>query len=513
MKRKDYLLALTSAFLSAPEEKVDEAIDFVNSDIELYTPGKPGVVSLGGASTENKRSGFVEWMQSLRQERIQGVKIFHIIHDTNTLPDSIASAFFSEDLIIEITTLKKQRKFLLQIFLSRAFQITPEQFVELIDYQKYQEKLWVRIRDLVEEFVQLNSIFGFSKNQIKEFIVSEEGIQVFEFLAPQLLQEIQIECQINEMKFEIPKTLKNFFYKSDFPFGEPEKDSVFLYTLKDPDPDELLKLINAQPFAKEIWKNCEKEFKGNPHEEIPALKASEWNMYIKKQIPSSLKELCSIICGIIVGICEEKEIKLVIPAELSHVFGPDEMEEKRAQARGRTFDHWILRPYKDPWELYFFELLPENIKVEEPISLDEAEKSFSNALQQAANFAAEIDSTFREAFLLGSHFLKDEFIPGNFDKAHFKSISKDLKKKEFSKIALKNTASLISYAETMNVLSWPVKKISGLLAASISDVFGGMGLWNDIYLENETHNEKYLKVSAELFISQRNYLAALLTSS
>jgi hypothetical protein len=512
MKRNDYLLALTSGFLLAPEGKISEALAFVNPDIELTAPGKPGAVSLGGRYIKDIKSGFVEWMEYLRKEKIQGVKIFYINNENAGLSPHIAAAFAGgEEFMLEITTLKKTRSYILQTILSTAFQITRAEFTELIDFQKDKEKLWARIIELVEEFVQLNSISGFNKNHIRDFFESEEGIHVFEFLATQLLQEIQIECMINKMHFEIPKRFENLFYKSDFPFGEAEKDSVFLYPVKDVSPDELLMLINAQSFTNEIWKMCEKEFVENPHEEIPSLKAAEWSSYIKKLSPSSLKELCSVICGIIAGICEENETKPTIPAELANTFGPDEIEEKRAQARGRTGDYWLLQGNKDSWELYFFELLPDDLKIEVPTSLGEARENFSNHLKEAAAFAAKIDSPFGEAFLLGSYFLNDEVPAGNFDQVHFDIISKDLKKKGFSDIARENIGDLIFYGDTMKKLNWPAAKISGLFAVSISDVFGGMGSWNDVYVEDEADNNTYQEISAELFSSQRNYLAALLS--
>jgi hypothetical protein len=513
MKRNDYLLALTSGFLSASEEKINESLAFVSQDIELEEPGKYGSVSLGGRLVQNKRSGFVEWMRKLRKEKIQRVKIYFAGKDAADFPAHMASAFAgSEEFILEVTTLKKRRAFTFQAILSTAFQITPAQFSELIDFQEHHRELWDRAGELIEEFVQMNSISGFDREKVRGFIESEEGKHVFEFLAAQLLQEIQIECQVHEMPFEIPERLKNLFYKSDFSFGEGEKDSVFLYPVKDVSPDELLKLVTAQNFTKEIWRACENEFTENPHEEIPSLKAEEWSGYLKKLSPSSLKELCNVICGIIAGICEKNETKPVIPSGLTNAFGPDEIEEKRAQARGKTGGHWLLQANKDPWELYFFELLPEDDRLEEIITLDDAMKHFSEALQNAAAFAARIDSPFKEAFLLGNYFLNAEMPAGNFDQAHFSAISNDLKKKGFSEMARENIGGLIFYGENMKKLGWLPAKISGLLAVSISDVFGGMGSWNDIYPEDGDDNEAYQKISSELFTSLKNYFAVLLSS-
>jgi hypothetical protein len=512
MKSKDYFLALTSGFLSVSEEKINKAISLISHYAELTARVKPNVITLGGRMNKGKISGFPEWIESLRKEGIRQVKVSYLNHDTNVLPSHISTAFEGEEeLMLEITTDKKRRLFSLQTIHCTAFKILPSQFSDLIDFQKDKEKIWLRIIELVEEFAELNSIQGFNKKDINSFFNSEEGIQVFEFLAPQLLQEIQIECQIKGLTFEIPKKFMKYFYKSGLPSGEMEKDSVFLYPVKEVNPDEILQLINAQSFTKEIWKRCEKEFIENPHEEIPSLKAAKWPEYLKKISPSSLKELCSIICGIIAGICEEKNIKPVIPYKLANTFGPDAIEEKRAQARGRTADHWLLQPNKDSPELYFFEQLPDDIKLEKPISLAGAKKHFRSALHHAADFAAKIDSPFNEAFLLGSYFLNYDFVAGNFEKDHFKSISKELKKKGFSELAIENTAKQIFYGAAMKNLNWPNEKIAGLLAFSISDVFGGMGSWNDIYLEDEVQNETYQKISAELFTSQRNYFAALLS--
>jgi hypothetical protein len=510
----EYILSLTSGFLTAPEEKIKAALEIIGGQIEFNEPGRPGSVSLAGINDHGERVGFSNWVNFIRKEGVREIKVLFLNEQWKaSLASHIAAAFaHNEDFVLTVITEKKRRSYKLSAIHSSGFQISPAQFTELIDYQEDQEKLWVRITELVEEFVQMNSIQGFKTKNIRSFLQEGEGIRVFEFLASQLIQEMQIECYIHKMPFKIPAHLEGLLFKSEPEFEETGKDSVYFYPIKDIVAGELLAMVSSQPNEHEIWEACTKEFRENPHEEIPAPEASEWNHLIKKLNPNLLQEFCSSICRIIAEICEEKGSRPVIPKELESCFGPDETEEKRAQARSRMVDHWFLQSNNEPLELHYFELLPEEIKTDLAEDIKTLKAQFSKSLKNAADFAKKINSPFNEAFSLASYFLEAKVPEDDFNENHIRLISKDLLKKGFSEMAIENSANIMYIGTDMKMLNFENRKIYSLFALSISDIFGGMGSWNDIYPESPEEHEAYENISSDLFLSRKNYLSALLSS-
>ncbi|MFL5729941.1 MAG: hypothetical protein ACJ75J_10680 [Cytophagaceae bacterium] len=511
MKRNDYLLVLSSGLLMAPDDKLDETLNLVGQQYELYEPGKPQTVSLGVIDSAGKISGFAAWMKSLRKQKIQRLKISCLSHQREGLPAHMAAAFAgAEDYVMEISTPESHRAYVMKVRFSPAYQLSGQDFIDLIDAQKNKAQLWDRITELVSEFVQMNAIDGFHPSGTREFLLSAEGQQVFEFMTSQLIQEVQIESQIYDVAFKIPPAQKELFFLSDPPFGEQEKDPVFLYPVKEVNADQLLLLVREQGFEEEIWNALEHECREYPQEEIPSLKASEWPGQLKNFHMALLQQVSGIVCRVIAVLCEEREIKPVIPPALKDVIGPDELEEKRAQARSKPYDLWLLDGNKDPWEIYYYEEVPGFIS--EPVKgMAEAQKEFLDALQKAENFAVKIQSPFEEAFKLGAYFLSGKVPAGHFDHQHGAAIEKDLKQKGYSDRALENAGDVVYYGEVLEICGWPADKIYGILSLSISDVFGGMGSWNDLYMETEEENQIYQEVSSKLFESLKSYFAALLS--
>jgi hypothetical protein len=514
VKTNEYLLSLSLGFLLAQREKLSDAFALINDDIELAEPAKPGSVSLGGRDTKGEQAGFIQWLDQLRDEKIRDVNVFYA-SDENivSLPPHIAAVIEgAEDFILTVLTEKKCRSYTLQTLHSPVHEIISSQFAELIDFQTDRKELWIRVSELVEEFIQMNSIQGFEAHNTRTFLQQGQGAQVFEFLAPQLIQEVQIECYVKEQSFKIPDHLKDLFLKSDHDADPDREDSVYLYAVKNITPADLLELIGSQSFLNEIWETCEKEFKNSPHQEIPALKASEWKEYISKLNGDTLQELCGTICRIIAAICEEKHIRPFIPKELENSFGPDEIENKRAQARGRMVDKWFLQPNSEPWEMYFFELLPDDVKLEKSSDLNKAKADFSKRLKELMDFSIQVGLDFSEALLMGTYFLNDKIPKGNFDENHLKVLIKDLKKNGFSAKVQENLSDLIAIGKNMKMLNWEDTKIHALFALSISDVFDGMESWDDIYFEDYEENENYRKLSSSFFSSHKKYFAAVLSS-
>jgi hypothetical protein len=512
MKRTDYLHAVTSGFLNAPENKLNDLYKAFSERIELYQPAKPGAISLGGKDGNGREVNFTEWINSLKKEIINNFNLINIDSTTQYLPPHIAGAFAGAiEYILQVSTGRGLKTYLLQSDFSPPHEISTKQFIELIDAQPAKGKLWNRILYLLNESNQLNNRPSFDASHVKEYILGKEGRESFPRMMSQLMSEVQVECEILKIPLTISLPLANVFFKSEFSFGTSENETVFLYPVKEMEGEEVCRLINAQAGKDEIWANCEKDLAEYPHPDIPALSAKELPEFIRKMNPPLSSSFSNTACRFIREWCEQNHSKPVIPATLRDKIGPDELEEKRAQARSKLgASQWFLKENQNPWELYCFEEIENPVAMKAPGKLNEIKKEFKKALKEAAHFAEKMESPFAEAFKLGEYFLSEGIPSGNFDEAHAKLIAQDLQEEGFSDRALTNFQESFLHSCDFNIFNWVESKKYGITAVSISDVFGAMGSWNDMYFEN--NQDEYQKVSADVFRTMKIYFAALLSS-
>jgi hypothetical protein len=512
MKINDYILALTSGSLSASEEEISRLMNDFSKRFELKELAKPGVVSLGGRGEGQKEMNFIDWVKYVRAERVRNICFCWESNRKASLPSHIAAAFAGgQDYLLQLTTESSVKTYTLRTILCSQYELKASQFVELMDAQDQKDLLWSRAGEMVHEFNKLNDRPAIMITNIRDYFLGPEIDHVFDMLASQLLKEIQIECKIGDRSFYIPPQLSTLFFQSDFPFPEPsDKNYVYLYPVKEILGSDLLSLVNAQNFSEEVWAGCEIEFKKYPQLNLPGLASKELPEFIAKMNSSAVAEVSGIVCRVICTLCEQKKCKPFIPAALKNFFGPNEMEEKRAQARSRMGkEEWFIQSNKNPWELYFFERLEACLPLENSKPDEGAKNDFDKVLKEITTFAEKIQSPFAEAFLLAHYCFGAEIPRGNFDQKHLAGIKASMNKKKFSQRAIQNFENVFYYSEDMLKMNWDPERIYGLWAVSISDVFGGMGSWNDQYVESE--QETYQRLSSELFSAMKNYFAVLLS--
>jgi hypothetical protein len=517
MKRTDYILFLTTHLLTLPEELFQKVFADLEINFEVHELQKPDRVSLGGRDEQETEKSFATWILEMRQSKVHQVRVYWEPANAG-LPSHIANAFAGqEELLLEITTNSGVQTFYLESSYSSAYNIQPEDFQKLIDHQQNSELLWNRIGDLIQEANEMNLRPPIDRHDVRRYITERKDNFPFDMMVAQLIQEVQIECLISGAPLEIPEHLKTLLYKPENSFFPPieDREHVYLYRLGEVSSEELLSLVEAQSLAPEdVWtrtiqKAAEYRYTEIP---IPSLKPSEWTGFIMSKNPEELDTIASIVCNSICELCEEKKIERIIPAALSKVFGPDEQENKRAQMRSRMGDkEWYLTSNEHPWEMYFFERVDGLVA---PAATDFAALKYIyiNTLKEISEFAERVDSPFYEAFALSFYLLHGLAPQGDLGEKHLELIKKDLKKKKFSKRAIENFEnSFVYYSEELLKMN-RTEKIYDLLAVSLSDVFGGMGSWNDLYLETEADNNLYQELSADVFMQSKKYFAALLSS-
>lgn len=514
MNRTDYILTLTKGILEAPEENIQDLLDYFGAIFELKEIQKAGAVSLVAGLDDGRDVCFTDWVKKLRAEKIKKCVLRSLTQESDKLPAHIAAAFSgTQEYLFEAVTEKASQCYVIKSIYAPSYAITTELFAELTDAQTNSESLWDLVATLITESNELNERKAVTKSEVRTYLNSREGKGEFDFLASKLSEEMQIDCMVSGTQYIIPEHLKQLFYQSDFSFfaDDNEREIAFLYALKECSSEELLQLIDAQPFGEAIWTVCEEDVTTFPLPELPGLKAADFKAVIKKQTKEALNSngLVHVVCGAIRKLSEANHVRPTIPESLKEIFGPGKEEYDKALARGNSKDRWYLKSNETPWEICYFESLPITTLLDLNADIQKVKSEFAQALSEIEHFAKKIQSPFEEAFRFANYFLTAIVPAGSFDSVHLEAISKDLSTKGFSERSIEALKNNFLYMEEWHKLKYNSETIFGLFAVNNANQFGGMGSWNDQYVENDP--ETYDRVSAETFSAMKKYFAALLS--
>ncbi|MBS1668004.1 MAG: hypothetical protein JST58_11565 [Bacteroidetes bacterium] len=512
MFESDYILLYTSGLISSDDLKSKENLEALSLSYEIEELRKPNSISLGGRGPHSMEINYVDWIRWLRNQGIQKLRFHYVGSNGTKLPAHIATAFQGAvEFIMEIITPEQNIAFTLISNEGPRYELRVDQFLELINHQSKKDSIWIRINELINESNQLNDRPEVLLDQTSNYLLSKEGVSLFEYLADNLFNEIQIECNILGLVLQIPNHLKSFFFKPEYHFTSHFNDHVYLYDLRKVTGAELNALIQAQPFAEKlipiIWKECKQQ-----NLSIVTL-ATEHNWISALQKMSSVETdgLNQIVYQSIIKTCEEENRFPTIPDALKECFGPDEIGQKRARERGHYQNKWQLVPNQNPWRLLFFETIANFHLAKNTVSSsNETQKHFLDELNAIAVFAEKVKSPFSEAFRLAQFILNKEFIVYDFVDTTLEMIAPLMKQMHFSQNAETVLKKNFYYAEKMKQIGWSTEKCKELLALTCCEVFGGMGSWNDQSFDNDLDQQTYEELSARFFKSKKEYFASLL---
>lgn len=498
MRRSDHILTLTAALLNSAHDTFQNALTAVKGMYELKEIRKPETVSLGAIT--DQEYDFEAWLLKLRKEQISDVKFFYAAIQHDTLAPHMAAAFAgSPDLLMQVKTADSRYTFKLETYFSPSYQITPQQFISVMQAQTDQKLVWSRVVEQVLESNRLNERTIFEPSEIVPYLQSMEGKNVFEFLATELIKEAQIECTIHGHVFIIPSELQGLFIKyPPLGFGGEDREYVYLYPLRDVSAEEILSLAETQSFEPQIWEELNRTLDEYQDETMKPMPVAQWKGKIMNMETEMLQRIVSPVCRSICKLCEERNLKPVIPAKLADAFGPDELGQKRAAARSKD-DRWSLQPTQKPWEYYAFLELAYEMDAQ-VLSIDQIKLAFVHALIEIQAFAREIQSPFEEAFTLAL-FIEEIVDLNNLDQ--------QIQAAGFSERATEVLNGRIWMVDQFKELGLSTGQIKGLLSISIADVFGGMGSWNDQYVEGD--QERYQAVSANMYQAMKDHSAVLIS--
>lgn len=432
MKRDDYIQAIASGLLALSGETAEKAQAFFERRFELHEPRKVNILSLGGRGPAGEELGLAEWLRALREERPREVRLYWAEELADEkLPPHILAAFAGAQVQhFQVVTATSARSYRLITLNGPQQALGPKGFVELMDAQERAAVMWERVRELVHESNQMNNRPAVAPGGAAAFLLGREGAEVYDYLAIDLLREVQIECALRKTPFRIPPHLQ---------------DTLVQY-------------------------------------ELPSLFA----------VPEGA----------------EPEEPLEVPPEDA---SPEVLEELRARVRRRMRDaRWHLRDNPNPWQLCFFEHVPGARPPESGVGFAEARARFIKALLATEVFAERQGSPFAEAFRLGRALLEGDLPAGEFNSEHCQRIEEALTARGFSERAVENLRNILGFTEDLRVLHWSRERILGFLTVGISDVFGGMGSWNDIPVDDDA---EYQALSSALYRAMIDFAGTVLSWS
>lgn len=456
MEYFDLYAVFTTALLLAKEEELPAISATFSERATLNKLGKSNALSIGGRGKDGKPLPLSEWVKALRQE---GITRCQWVYQP-----------YIEDYTLEITTRTGHYRYKPDQVHQTLHKLNGQQLVELVDAQQNPSSIWQGLLDKYNKTLQRRSLPPVTLPALKAFFENKDlyryhistGINNKDRELSDAWQEVQLLCMIQKVPLQIPAAYQSLFIK---PEGEPVTvvdKQVHLYPLQTLTGEELLELVNAQPFAADIWKQLPRQMKYYPELPQPGKTSTGPAFITSLEDADDLKGLGMMLSGMIATTSARKEVPPVIPVSLINKMGPDEDELIRLRAMAQVNAYYYdLASTPSQWESYFFEEISTRDWVEQMmyehftplttgINIQQAKTNFEHALDEAIT----LDPPFKNTFALARFFLDDRFPAGNFDKTHWKTIRQQAELAGFSKSQIQKATSSFAFSAEAQVLPW-----------------------------------------------------------
>jgi hypothetical protein len=452
----DIYAAFTTAFLY---ETNNELYTALSEMAELQKLPGDGQICIGGRGKNGQPLPFVSWTNALREE---GISRLQWVYQPN-----------EEEFLLEVTTSKGHYLFKPDYVEQPLNKITGQQFVDLIDAQQQPAKIWEgllnnhnkKLQRLGQPAVTQADLQAFLKDTDPYRYNIHSRIANKDRQLEDTWQEVQVLCILLQIPLQIPAAYKKLVLTPEQNIASPVEEQIHLFPLQTLSAAELLTLVNAQPFADEVWEELPKQLRYYP--ELPQLRKSAEAIEFITHLPEdALGGMANVLCGLILRGCRQRNTEPVIPSELAGKLGPDEAEKVRMHALAQVSAHYYeLASNAHNWEVYFYEEVSKRDWVEnmlygpfEPTliatDLNTAKADFEQALQQHWQLAQELNPRNRSLFDLARFFLNDDFPEGAFDKEYWKRIREQLEAAGFTSHFIRKATQAFSFSATAKPLPW-----------------------------------------------------------
>ncbi|WNG57674.1 hypothetical protein F0U59_25110 [Archangium gephyra] len=537
MNLSDMAVAWVTSLLKMERERWPEILTRLETMLgeswSLRRLARPNTYSLGARPRDGRELPLADWLEELGKEGPLEARALDLGSlSMEGLPAHMAAAFANtQGLALELHTRGGASVFVLETVFSRQSLITPAQLVEIALLQPHSERVleaWARV---ITESNELNGRPAVEASQVVRYLGSREGAQVLDFLGGDLMSALQSTVRREGAVEDIPEAYRSFFHTSDPDDFDrhmlgPDRQHEFvpseerLYLESGATAQDFVALVEAQPFAREIWERIARNLNQFLAEGEEPYTAESIAAKLRNEGPEAHRGLpMGNLTQEWQGCCRGHGVDPIIPEALRGCVrrsGPT--PEEREKDKGLLLEREKLRlaPNTEGYQVYLFQELGELPPVPGSPARPAAElrKEFLAALRETETFAEQQGSPFFEAFKLARFVLESDQLrlTGELTPERVEALVKVLKAAGFSERAGDVFGRKINAVSDFEPFQPSEEKLRGLLACSVADVFGGMGSWNDESFETEETHARYEQLSARLFSTLRAFTLTTLNA-
>ncbi|MFP2957971.1 hypothetical protein ACLEPN_09105 [Myxococcus sp. 1LA] len=487
----------------------------------------PNAYSLGVRLQDGRDLPLTEWLDTLSAGGPLSARVVDFgAASSEALPAHIAAAFAnSGGLVLEVSSGGAVSHFLLRMHSGSPHLLTPGQLVDFARAQPHAERVFEVWAASISENNELNGRPAVAASEVADYLASPDGYVHYDLRGGDLVEELQSAMRRQGADVTIPEALKDCFYTRDpdaflRELMPPEQRAEFipseeqLLLTDTATPQRFADLVAAQPFASDVWARIARNQNQFLAEGETPVTAEAFEARLRAMAPDGLQ---SLMTGNLMMALQQSArahgAELVIPEPVREcvrpVFSPDDDP-------GRISQKEALRLTSNPvvYQMYLFQELGTGLAAaSEGPSWDAARGGFVAVLREAGDFATAQGSAFADAFKLAV-FALDGQAPryGELSPERVPEYLEAAKAAGFDEPSVEVFERKLGSLGLLQPLELPESKLRGLLAYLLSDVFGGMGSWNDQYFETPEAQQQYDALSARLFEARSAFFVATLNA-
>lgn len=513
------ILLLAQYLPKLSETKLSTTIDAISKllSIDLKTPKKAHTISFAATTAEGELISLEAWLQKIKDAT---AITSHPLQQNHQLPPHILAAFSNGALItVNIHSPQATTTYCPMQYFSRATAISCLEVEKLLDLQfddpTKRAELWQEILKLA----QCHEKYFEAKTEAE----AREFVTVFLETGHASVQDVircaQDFCTTQSQKFKIPDNYKAYFYQID-----PDQEGAKYWAETHPDrPNEFVPSTEEISFFGEItaaefvefvdFQNSGENIWEKLHEHIKAL--HDFTSVVDSLVDSpelriallklSNNDFNSIPSGNLIMVIQQHIKGLgkstLIPPHLS-----DRIKRIQEAYSQLAPEKEIWRPHPNPesWQMIVLQYLEKSPPLQglqkKVPDINDAKKTLIENLQIAEAFSHKKNSPYEETFRLAQWILNSKIDWLNDFDGGVSAINAT----GFTEKA-ENILRKMNNSELYKILGVNAEKARDLLALDVSNVFGGLGSWNDQYFEEEKDQKEYDQITAELYSAHTQF--------
>jgi hypothetical protein len=536
MKLDDLVLAWMTSLLGQERARWPELLTRLETMLgeawSLRRLAQPKTYSLGARLRDGRELPLADWLEELGTAGPLEARALDLgTLAPEGLPAHMAAAFANtQGLALELRARGIPSLYVLETVFSRRSLISPAQLVELALLQPHAERVLDAWAQVITESNELNGRPAVEASQVGRYLCSREGAEVLDFLGGDLMSALQSTVRREGSVENIPEAYRPFFHTSDPDDFDrrmlgPDRQHEFipseerLYLESEATAQDFVALVEAQPFAREIWERIARDLNQLLAEGDEPYTAESIAAKLRNGGPEAHRELpTGNLTQEWQGCCRGHGVEPIIPETLRgrlRCLGPTLEERKRDRGILLEREKLRLAPNTEGYQLYLFQELGEMPPLPgSPARPAEVREEFLGALREAESFAEQQGSPFFEAFKLARFVLESDGLrlTGERTPERVDALVEGLKAAGFSERAGEVFGRKVSAVSDFEPFHPSEEKLRGVLACSVADVFGGMGSWNDQGFDTAEAHERYERISGRLFSALREFTVAVLNA-